>query len=85
MTTQAKRRSIAMLILSLMAPSVPTRVQAASLEYRGDTVYISGNLTTDDIVKIPELRLQQFHPDLRTASLDSVGGNLAVAILMAVP
>jgi hypothetical protein len=72
-----------MLILLLMAASVPTKAQAVSLEYRGDTVYISGNLTTDDLEKIPELRLQQFHPDLRTASLDSVGGNLAVSILMA--
>lgn len=72
-----------MLILSLMTAAVPTKAQAASLEYRGDTVYISGNFTTDDLVKIDELRLQQFHPDLRTASLDSVGGNLAVSILMA--
>jgi hypothetical protein len=44
MTIQAKRRCIAMLILSVMTASVPPKGQAASLEYRGNTVYISGHL-----------------------------------------
>jgi hypothetical protein len=48
MTIQAKRRCIAMPILSVMTASVPPKGQAASLEYRGNTVYISGHLTPDD-------------------------------------
>jgi len=64
MTTQAKRRSIAMLILSLMTAAVPTKAQAASLEFRGDTVYISGNLTTDDLVKIDDRRGTRTRPRL---------------------
>jgi hypothetical protein len=52
MTIQAKRRCIAMLILSVMTASVPPKGQAASLEYRGNTVYISGHLAPDDAYNI---------------------------------
>jgi len=64
MTIQAKRRCIAMLILSVMTASVPPKGQAASLEYRGNTVYISGHLTPDDAYNIAVVGAKVVEGDL---------------------
>ena len=50
---------------------------AASVKFRGDTVYVSGEIEFDDL----SLTQYLFHfgPVVRTVSLDSIGGNVAVA------
>ena len=55
--------------------------QAMSLEYRGDTAYVSGRRfdLKDDL---PNHRFD-LKPDVRTVSLNSGGGNLAIAMFMA--
>ncbi len=78
--THQKFAWIAMLTVSLVAALVPTKTEAASIKYRGDTAYISGRLTVEDVYKISEL---QYRQGLRSVMLNSEGGNLAFAMLMA--
>ena len=69
-------RSLILLILALFALG-PTIANAASVKLHGDTVYVSGPIEFDDL-SLAEY-LFHFGPQVRTVSLDSPGGNIAVA------
>src|SRR5262245_50745902 len=66
-------------VLALLVAAASS--QAASLKCRGDTAYISGEFKLEDINRFPFSL--QCPAGLRTVSLDSGGGNLAVSILTA--
>src|SRR4051794_26352223 len=71
------RQSLILLLISALLALQPTLADAASIKFRGDTVYVSG------IIEIEDLSLAQylflFGPVVRNVSLDSRGGNVAVA------
>jgi hypothetical protein len=59
---------------------MPINAHAASIKYKGDTAYVSGTFTEADLAKLPRFRHRK---GLRTISLNSRGGNLAI-LLMAI-
>src|SRR5262245_52388390 len=81
--TQADFGLITMLVGLLMTTAVPTETQAGSIEFRGDTAYISGKLTFYDELYKRLLFPTSKELDIHTVSLNSEGGNLLVSIFMA--
>jgi hypothetical protein len=73
-------RSFILLILALFTQQ-PTIAKAATIKFRGDTVYVSGTIDIEDLSLAQFLFL--FGPAVRNVSLDSRGGNLAVALYAA--